>query len=103
MTFMEAAAKAKDGNRAFYRKAWRQVRRERTTRVGLMFGWYERSWVADRRNPSIKTKTATGFKFGEMLTAFDSTCFTYNILNLGYEDLMAADYEIEPVQMPTVK
>ena len=40
---------------------------------------------------------------GEMLTAFDSTCFTYNILNLGYEDLMAADYEIEPVQMPTVK
>ena len=62
MTFMEAAAKAKDGNRAFYRKAWRQVRRERTTRVGLMFGWYERSWVADRRNPSIKTKTATGFK-----------------------------------------
>ena len=103
MTFMEAAAKAKAEHRSFYRKSWRIGLRERTTRVGLMFGWYERSWVADRRNLSIRAKTATGFKFGEVLTAFDSTCFTYNILNLGYEDLVASDYEIEPVQMPPIK
>ena len=99
MTFVEAAAKAKDGNRAFYRKAWRTGPREKTTRIGLMFGWYERAFVRHPRT-NIHTKKVTGLRFGEMLTAFDSTCFTYSILSLEYEDLVATDYEIEPVTMP---
>ena len=73
--------------------------REKTARIGFMFGWYERAFVPDRRT-GVHTKRVTGFRFGEMLTAFDSTCFTYSILGLEYEDLMAADYEIEPVSMP---
>ena len=103
MTFMEAAAKAKAENRAFYRKAWRDGTREKTYRIGLMFGWYERSSV---RNLGTRicwkgnTKEVTGFRFGEMLTAFDSLRFTYTILSLGYEDLMADDYEIESVTIP---
>jgi len=100
MTFMEAAAKAKAENRAFYRKAWRTGPREKTTRIGLMFGWYERAFVRHPRT-GICAKKVTGFRFGEMLTAFDSTCFTYSILSLEYEDLMATDYEIELVTMAT--
>jgi hypothetical protein len=96
MTFMEAAAKAKAENRAFYRKAWRTGPREKTTRIGLMFGWYDRAFVKHPRI-DVFTKKVTGFRFGEMLTAFDSTCFTYSILSLEYEDLMADDYEIESV------
>ena len=99
MTFMEAAVKAKDGNGAFYRKAWRTGPREKTTRIGLMFGWYEWAFVRHPRT-GISTKAATGFKFGEMLTSFDSTCFTYSILSLKYEDLVATDYEIATVTMP---
>ena len=102
MTFMEAAAKAKSENRAFYRKAWRTGSREKTTRIGLMFGWYERAFVNNPRT-GILTKKVTGFRFGEMLTAFDSTCFTYSILSLEYEDLTATDYEIESVTMPSSK
>ena len=94
MTFMEAAAQAKSENRAFYRKSWRTGTRARTDRIGLMFGWYEWAFVMNPRT-GISTKRAIGFKVGEMLTAFDSTCFTYGILNLKYEDLMADDYEIE--------
>ena len=97
---MEAAAKAKAENRAFYRKAWRTGPREKTTRIGLMFGWYERAFVKHPRI-DVFTKKVTGFRFGEKLTAFDSTCFTYSILSLEYEDLMADDYEIELVTMAT--
>ena len=102
MTFMEAAAKAKAENRAFYRKAWRTGPRERTTRIGLMFGWYERAFVKHPRTGILNNK-ATGFRFGEMLTSFDSSCFTYSSLSLEYEDLMATDYEIESVTMPSSK
>jgi hypothetical protein len=101
MTFMEAAAKAKAENRAFYREAWRKGHPEKTRRIGLMFGRYKRAWIANRRNLSIGIQEVTGFEFGEMLTAFDSTCFSYSILNLGYEDLIATDYEIESVTIPS--
>jgi hypothetical protein len=42
----------------------------------------------------------TGFRFGEMLTAFDSPYFTYSSTGLKYEDLVATDYVIETVKMP---
>ena len=61
MTFMEAVAQAKAGNRAFYRMSWRTGRREKTARIGLLLGWYVRSWVADRRNLAIMANSTTGF------------------------------------------